>query len=55
MTRFSKLRQKLAAQGARDPGGLAATIGRRKYGSAGFEALAAKGRHKAARRRRRSH
>lgn len=43
-TRFGKLAGKLAAHGAHDPKGLAAWIGRRKYGRAGFAQLAAAGR-----------
>lgn len=55
MSKFSNLRRKLAARGARDPGALAAYIGRRKYGSAGFAAMATKGRRKGRRRYQRSH
>jgi hypothetical protein len=43
---FTKLRDQLAAKGATDPGGLAAKIGRDKYGKAGFAALTAAGRKK---------
>lgn len=50
MSRFSRLTRKLQAKGIRDPAGLAADIGRRKYGEAGFEALAEKGRRKKGRR-----
>ena len=42
--RFRKLKASLAAKGARDPGALAAHIGRKKYGKAKFMALAAKAR-----------
>jgi len=42
--RFAKLKQALAGKGIRDPGALAAHIGRRKYGKARFHALAAKAR-----------
>lgn len=45
---FKKLKGELAAKGVRDPGGLAATIGRKKYGRAGMAAKAAAGRRKAA-------
>lgn len=41
--RFGRLKGTLAAKGARSPGGLAAWIGRRKYGKARFQRLAAKG------------
>lgn len=41
---FQKLKDMLAAKGAVDPAALAAHIGRKKYGAAGFAALAAKGR-----------
>jgi hypothetical protein len=37
---FAKLKTKLAARGARNPGALAAFIGRRKYGHKGFAKLA---------------
>ena len=42
--RFAKLEGSLAAKGAKDPGALAAWIGRRKYGKAKFGKLAAKAR-----------
>jgi HK97 family phage prohead protease len=42
--RFKKLKASLAAKGARDPGALAAHIGRKKYGKAKFMSLAAKAR-----------
>jgi phage head maturation protease len=42
--RFKKLKSSLAAKGARDPGALAAYIGRRKFGKAKFAKLAAKAR-----------
>jgi len=42
--RFKQLTRKLAAQGAENPKALAAWIGRRKYGKARFQQLAAKGR-----------
>lgn len=50
MSRFSELSARLAAKGAHNPDALAAYIGRKKYGHAGFAALAAAGRatHKAA-------
>jgi len=41
-TRFKKLVAQLAAKGASDPGALAASIGRKKYGPAKFGRLAAK-------------
>lgn len=44
---FDALKAKLAAKGATDPGGLAATIGRKKYGKAGMKALAKAGEKKA--------
>ena len=43
---FDELTAMLAAKGASDPAGLAAHIGRKKYGHAGFQALAAAGRAK---------
>ena len=43
--RFAALKQKLAGRpGVADPGALAAAIGRKKYGNAKFQSLAAKGR-----------
>ena len=43
--RFAKLEASIAAKGtARDPGAVAASIGRAKYGKKKFQALAAKGR-----------
>lgn len=43
---FDKLEAALAAKGARNPAGLARYIGQKKYGHAGFAALAAAGRAK---------
>jgi len=42
--RFAALKSELARTGARDPGALAAFIGRKKYGKKRFGALSAKGR-----------
>lgn len=42
--RFAALKAKLAGGGARSPGGLAAYIGRKKYGKKRFQKLAAAGR-----------
>ena len=42
--RFDKLEHSLEAKGAKDPGGLAAYIGRKKYGKARFQSIAAKAR-----------
>lgn len=43
--RFAALKNKLAKQpGVTNPGALAASIGRKKYGASRFAALAAKGR-----------
>lgn len=42
--RFDKLTAELAAKGAADPKGLAAWIGKKKYGKAGFQKLAEAGR-----------
>jgi len=42
--RFKALESKLAKGGASDPGALAASIGRKKYGKKKFAALSAKGR-----------
>jgi hypothetical protein len=40
---FDKLKAKLARKGIRSPGGLAASIGRKKYGKRKFQKAAAKG------------
>lgn len=46
--RFAALKEKLGRrQGIYNPGGLAASIGRKKYGRAGFASLAGKGRKRA--------
>jgi hypothetical protein len=50
--RFKTLRGKLARKGVRDPDALAASIGRKSVGKAKFQKLAARGRKRAARRRR---
>lgn len=43
--RFASLKQKLAGRsGVTDPAGLAAYIGRKKYGKGKFQSLAAKGK-----------
>lgn len=42
--RFAALKAKLAARGATDPGALAASIGRKKYGNAKMAKMAANGR-----------
>lgn len=44
--RFKALTRKLAARGVRDPKGLAASIGRKKYGKAAFQKMAAAGHRK---------
>lgn len=53
--RFSKLKRSFAARRGKkkvsSPGGLAAYIGRKKYGKKRFQKLASKGRKRAARRR----
>lgn len=46
MTRFAKLKGKLARRGAKHPAALAAWIGRRKYGKRRFAAMAAAGRRR---------
>lgn len=48
--RFAALKSKLAARGARNPGALAAYIGREKYGAKRMANMAARGRRRAARR-----
>ena len=42
--RFEKLSSELAGKGIKDPDALAAFIGRKKYGRARFQNLAAKGK-----------
>lgn len=42
--RFEKLRSELKKKGVDDPSALAASIGRKKYGKAKFQKMAAKGR-----------
>lgn len=51
-TKFSKLTAKLKKKGARSPKALSAWIGRKKLGKKAFQAKAAAGRRKAARKRR---
>lgn len=45
-TPFCRLQNKLAAKGDKNPAGLAAYIGREKYGKAGMARKAAAGRRK---------
>jgi hypothetical protein len=52
-SRFRSLKRKLSRKGVRNPGALAASIGRKKYGKRKFQKLASKGRKRAAARRRR--
>jgi hypothetical protein len=42
--RFKQLEGKLRKKGVKDPGALAAWIGRKKYGKKKFQSLAAKGK-----------
>jgi len=42
--RFAAVKASAAASGATNPGAVAAAIGRRKYGKARFQAMAAAGR-----------
>lgn len=42
--RFAALKNELAGKGARDPGALAAFIGRKKYGDKKFNSLSRHGR-----------
>lgn len=42
--RFAALKSKLGAEGASNPGGLAAYIGRKRYGAKRFAALGRKGK-----------
>lgn len=45
--RFKQLEGKLEDKGVKDAGALAAVIGRKKYGKAKFQKMAAKGKRKA--------
>jgi hypothetical protein len=42
--RFQKLKNELSTEGVKNPAGLAAFIGRKKYGKKKFQKLAAKGK-----------
>lgn len=42
--RFKSLKRKLKKKGARNPGALAAWVGRKKYGKKKFQEMSAKGR-----------
>ena len=45
--RFAKLKSEIASKsGVRNPGAVAASIGRKKYGKTKFQSLAAHGRRK---------
>jgi hypothetical protein len=44
--RFAKLKKQLAAKGAKNPGAVAAAIGREKYGQAKMTKMAVKGKKK---------
>jgi hypothetical protein len=44
--RFQKLKKELSKKGVKDPGALAASIGRKKYGKEKFQQMAAKGKKK---------
>lgn len=46
VSRFNKLKAKLKRKGVRSPGGLAAFIGRKKYGKKRFAAMSRKGRRR---------
>lgn len=48
--RFKALKKKLTRKGVRSPGGLAAHIGRKKFGKKRFAALGATGRRRKARK-----
>jgi hypothetical protein len=49
--RFSTLKRSLARKGVRNPGALAAHIGRKKYGAKKMGQMSATGRRRAARKR----
>jgi hypothetical protein len=44
--RFQKLKKELSKKGVKDPGALAASIGRKKYGKEKFQQMAVKGKKK---------
>jgi len=44
--RFAQLKANLSRRGIKDPGALAATIGRRKYGAARMAKMSAAGRRR---------
>lgn len=49
--RFQALKRKIAARGnVRNPGAVAAAIGRKKYGNARFQRMAKRGKRRASRR-----
>lgn len=50
--RFKKMKRKMAARGAKNPGALAAYIGRQKYGAKRMAKMAAAGRKRHRRGRR---
>ena len=50
--RFKSLKKKLGRKGVRNPGALAASIGRKKFGKRKMAKMSAAGRRRAARRRR---
>ena len=52
--RFAAMKQTLASRGAKNPGALAAYIGRKTYGKARFQQLASAGRARAAKAPQRS-
>ncbi len=43
--RFASLKRAIGRKGVRNPGALAAAIGRKKYGAKRFAMLSARGRH----------
>lgn len=51
-TGFAAVEAKAKASGARNPGGVAYTVGKKKYGKAGMARKAAAGRRRAAAKRR---
>ena len=47
--RFAAVKRSVAASGAKDPGAVAAAIGRKKYGAKKMAAMAAAGKRRAGR------
>lgn len=49
--RFAALKKKLSKKGVKNPAALAASIGRKKYGTAKFQAMSTRGRKRAVKKK----